>query len=455
MKIFDRFTKNNNESNMAGVGFAKMAVFTFAIAIINNVISLIVSIIAARALGPEGKGILTVVIMYPTLLYTLGHLSVYRALTVHIAAKKHSFSEFPGTVLAFVFGVSVFLIGGFVAAYFSYNKYFIQDVNFFIILAALLIIPCGIILQTFSSMLQARGRMIAFNMNSLAFNVLIFTCIAVFLGILKWGVKGGVYAYAIANIAASAVAIYLVRLESKEKWKCNWLLLKKLVFDGAKLHIGIIAYYVFLRIDMLMLEYYRQASSVGYYSIAVSIADILGLVPTTIMHVFYSRIPDLMGKENDMVRKIVLVYKHSLVLLVVTAIILGFLAKPLIILFYGKRFLPVILPFLILLPGVCFFRLNNMFSYYLVGVKKFLVISLVASLGSIMNVVLNCIFIPKYDATGAAIASVITYLIVGTAYLFAFFLISKYSFKVFLKNLVFRKEDFKLYKLAFGDIFRK
>ena len=162
MKIFDRFTENNNEVNVSGVGFAKMAVFTFGIAIVNNVIALIVSIISARALGPQGKGILTVVIMYPTLLYTIGQLGVYRAITIHIAEKKYKFSDFPGTVLTFIFLMSVLLIGGFVLAYSSFNKYFIQDVNFLIILAALTIIPCGVILQTFSSMLQAKNRMIAF-----------------------------------------------------------------------------------------------------------------------------------------------------------------------------------------------------------------------------------------------------------------------------------------------------
>ena len=447
MKIFD-FIKND-QSNVEGVGFAKMAAFTFVVSIINNVLALIVSIIAARMLGPEGKGILTIIIMYPTFLYTLGHLSVYRALTIHIAEKKFSFSNFPATVLVFIAGMSIFLVSVFVFGYFNFNKYFIQNVDFSLILIALCIIPCSIILQTFTSILQAKGRMIEFNLNGFIFNCFVLICIVVLLAVFKLGVKGGVYAYVISNVLICFVLINFVRKISHDKWKFNAELLKKLVSDGLKLHLGIIAYYILLRIDMLMLGYYRQASSVGYYSIAVSMADVLIIIPTVIMHVFYSKVPDFIDDKMDMAKKMMLVYKHSLFFLVAAAVFLALVAKPLIMLFYGDKFLPSIIPFLILLPGVCFFRQNNMFSFYLVGMKRFFVISIVASLGCLINIILNCIFIPKYDFIGAAIASVITYFIVGIIYFFVFLHISKIKAKEFFKNLIIKKEDLLLYKTLF------
>lgn len=446
--------KKKNISGIIGLNFASLTVQTFTVMILTSFISLIISIMAARVLGPEGKGILTVIILYPTLLHTLGHLSVYRALTVHVAERKYSFADFPGTAAVFVFSISAILMIGFLIAYFNFNKYFIQDINFLTILFALGIIPCAMFIQIFTSILQAKGKMFEFNLNNLLSKGLVLVFIILMLIVLRTGVNGAVFAYFIANVLATILVIYFVRKITFEKWKFNPLLLKDLIKDGVKLHIGIIASFIFLRIDMLMLGYYRQASSVGYYSIAVSMADLLIIIPTVVMHVFYSKIADMINDKKDMARKTVLVYKHTMLFMVAATLIFAVVAKPVIKIFYGEEFLPSIIPFLILLPGVCFFRQNNIFSYYLVGTKKFLLISLLATVGSLINVMLNLIFIPKYDGNGAAVASLITYFFMGTAYFVFFFRVSKFKLMEFLKKIMISKEDIIFYKTFFSKIIR-
>ncbi|MBN3040493.1 MAG: polysaccharide biosynthesis C-terminal domain-containing protein, partial [Candidatus Omnitrophica bacterium] len=225
------------------------------------------------------------------------------------------------------------------------------------------------------------------------------------------------------------------------------------IADGAKLHIGVIAGFIFLRIDMLMLEYYRQAQSVGFYSIAVSLSGLLILIPMATQKVFYSKISGLIDDKTDMAEKTIQVYKHALLPSVFTALLLVLLAKPLINIFYGNQFLPALAPFLILLPGVFFLWQNNILAYFLIGAKKLLLISSVAAFNSLLNVALNMILIPKYDSVGAAYSSLITYILVGLANLILFVRISKIGFKGFIKKLKVTKDDILFYKILFIKFF--
>ena len=127
--------------------------------------------------------------------------------------------------------------------------------------------------------------------------------------------------------------------------------------------------------------------------------------------------------------------------------IFAVLARPLIKLFYGDLFLPSFTPFLILLPGVFYLWTNNILTNYLVGMKRFLVISFIACIASIFNIFLNLIFIPRYGAQGAALASTITYVIIGTLTIVAFLRTSKYKLTKFIKELAFNRSDLMLYPL--------
>ncbi|MBN3041057.1 MAG: oligosaccharide flippase family protein, partial [Candidatus Omnitrophica bacterium] len=212
--------------DVRGLSFAGLAVQTFAASIICQVIYLAISILSARILGPQGKGILTVVILYPTLLFTFGHLSIYRAITVNLAEKKFKFEDFPASILYFTVFLSVILICVFIVCFFVFNKYFTKEANFLIIMIALAITPCMMLLQAFYSILQVKGKVFEFNLAQILHTALILVFLFVLLVIFKAGVNGAVIAYSLAAFAAALIAIGFVRKISKETWKFNLKLLK-------------------------------------------------------------------------------------------------------------------------------------------------------------------------------------------------------------------------------------
>ena len=253
------------------------------------------------------------------------------------------------------------------------------------------------------------------------------------------GVKGAVFSYVVTNAFSALLLIYFVKKITPGPWKYNGGLLKNLIKDGLLLHVAVIANFITLRIDVLMVGYYRPSSSVGYYSVAVSITELLFLISAALQMIFYSKVGDMMKDKEDMAKKTLRLYRHSLIFFILGAGTLVILVKKVLVLFYGKAFLPSLLPFFILLPGAMILYLSNLFVNYLVGVKKFIPISIIFSFGSLLNVLLNMLLIPKYDSAGAALASTITYSLNSVLVWILFLVVSGCSLKNFFKSLVFTK----------------
>ncbi len=373
-------------------------------------------------------------------------MSIYRSITVHIGEKNDDIRYFPGTVLVFSLSLSAILTGAFMIFYYILRKYFVKDVDSLIILMSLAITPCLIIIQTFSSILQAKKSMLRYNIKLIAPTALLLAFMLVMIVLLKTGVNGALFSYLMSNLLAAILGIYFVKNIIPAKWQFSGQLLKKLIKDGIKLHLGVIATFIFLRVNMFMIGYYKNISSVGYYAIASSLSDLLILIPASIQHVFYSRIPDMMDNKIMMAKKTLLVFKHAFYLSIMVVLLLCIFCRFIILFMYGNDFLPYVSAFLILLPGVWFFWQSSILAYYLVGMKKFLLISFISIGGSLINVFFNIIFIQRYDYMGAALASSLSYCILGVFYIIGFFRVSKYRAGEFINALVITREDILYYK---------
>jgi|GEM_PF-2827133 len=444
-----------SEKRDAGVGlnFARFVAGTAGVSFSGHVFSFFVSVLVARALGPTAKGIVTIVLLYPTLLFTIGHLSINRAIISYAGLSRYSVRDFCGTLGFFALLMSVFLLALFCGGYSLFPSFFISSVSPSVIFLGFLILPLFFINQLYSGILQTQNEIN--KLNAIIFSQAFFTFLvmAVMLGLGGLTIIKVVWAYVIANaISAGLALMFSLRLYSG-KWPIRPALLKGLVIDGLKLHAGVIAIIIFLKIDQLMLSRYRGVSSVGFYTISVSYSELLLLVPTAIQNVFYAKISRMLAEKIDLVPKTLLVYRHNFYLLLLLSIVLALGAYPFIIIFYGAAFLPSVMPFLVLLPGAFFLYWNNILTNYLVGTQRFWVISAVSVGAAILNIALNMIFIPLWDASGAALASSITYFLVGLAYIKVFMHYGRVTQKAFWSNLRFTRDDLSLYKEFCRSIF--
>ena len=196
-------------------------------------------------------------------------------------------------------------------------------------------------------------------------------------------------------------------------------------------------------IDTIILRNLSSSSSVGLYSIGISLANMLWIIPDAFKDVLMNKT----SKEDSIGDIIFSLKSNILISLIIT---LGFilLGKLFISVVYGSEFIDSYIATVILFFGsisMIFHKIISPLLYSKGYQKKLCVIFLSAVF---LNIVMNYILIPKFDIIGAAVASVFSYFLAGISILLIF---SK-MYKLKIKEIIFinRKELLKIKKIIKG-----
>ena len=172
---------------------------------------------------------------------------------------------------------------------------------------------------------------------------------------------------------------------------------------------------IFTSLDQVMLGFIKANESVGYYSAAIKIQNILVSLITALGAVMLPKISYVLkneGRKNfeQMIRK-------SFEFIIISAIPMCFLiiilAKEIIVVLAGKDYLPAIPMLQFLMPSLIFIGLSSVTAWQLLiplGKEKYTVIGALA--GVIVNLGLNSLMIPALGGVGAAVASTLAELAV-------------------------------------------
>ena len=228
----------------------------------------------------------------------------------------------------------------------------------------------------------------------------------------------------IGSAIAPALSVFLVReyISFGLRWfnKSYWL---GVVVRAFPIGAGLALNLLMIQTDRLMLSVLKPSISVGIYSLAYRIFDLVLVLPTFFMNAMY---PVLIKLKSDNPQKYSPAVFKSIGVLIASAVlitIVGLILSPIVIpLIWGREMVGSISAFNILILGAVFFFATAHLSWVIVIEGKQRYLPVVYGLGFIFNVVVNAIVIPQYDYIGAAWATVITevLVLVGLVYLFKF-----------------------------------
>jgi O-antigen/teichoic acid export membrane protein len=178
----------------------------------------------------------------------------------------------------------------------------------------------------------------------------------------------------------------------------------------AALPLGLIAAMQLIntQVDILMLGLYVDASQIGRYRIADQVATLVTFFSTAMNVVLAPQISHLYH-SNDLARLQSMVTGSARVVLAASVLVfasLAILGRPLIELVFGASYAPAYLPMVILAAG---HLLTVSFGPIVIvanmtGHEKTTAMIMLA--GTVVNVVLNLVLIPRLGITGAALATV-------------------------------------------------
>lgn len=380
---------------------------------VGKVVSLIISFVAtayiARHLGPSNYGQLSYAISYVGLFGFIASLGIDNVLYRDLIKFPELKDKYLGTALGLRFFTS--LISIFVCMSFAL-LFSDKDVSLLLIF----IISLTFIFNPF----QLLGYEFQADTNS-KYPSIISLVVVLILNILKIIVifydQGVIYLATIILLEPILYALgftyFRIKFYGKiKKLSFDKIIARSLLKDSLPLIFASAFFAVYARIDQVMLKNMVGTESVGLYDAAVRISELWYFLPNLIMASLFPAIINAKKVSEVLyyarVRKLfILIFTISFI----TALITMILSKYFIFIIFGAGFIGALSVLNIYVWSNIGAALNSLTQQVLLAENLSKKISWIVFLGMITNIVLNLLLIPKYGMTGAAYATLISYII--------------------------------------------
>ena len=211
---------------------------------------------------------------------------------------------------------------------------------------------------------------------------------------------------------------------------------------GLKVHLGNIVQFLHYKIDIFLVNIFLNPTAVGFYSISVALAEKIWLVSQSAGVVLFPKV----SSETDRLKLknfTPIIFRTVLATTLIGAIILLFLGRFIIVLFYSEKFSSSIEPFQVLLIGAVTMGGWKVLANDLYGRGKPELNIYISLVSVLVNIILNIVWIPEFGILGAAWATSISYTLSFIAITIVY---SKISENSILSIILFKKYDINLYK---------
>lgn len=364
------------------------------------------AIVISRVLGPADRGEYALILMTPWLLVTLGRLGLGHAVNYYASKTSPTILITNSVVLSL--GLSAVLM--FVAYLFGYffHDTFFHSIDRKLMVLMVLFVPLYVFSNHFVSLLQGLYKITLRNalpMGQSLLNLLLLLALIVFW---KQGLRGALIASlaSLALMVSAALAFLWKEIDPKEM-RLDFVFMKGLLKYGFQSHVGNVLKDLSYRSDILIIGYFLSPEQVGYYVTAVTVAEVLWIVPDAVGSVLLPRVASLSSEEakafTPAVSRIVMIAVSLLCL------VLFLLGRPMIGLAFGEKFLPAVSVLFLLLPGVLALTVWKILANDLIGRGFPTQYSVTSGVALVTMVALDLWLIPRFGIKGAAVASTVSY----------------------------------------------
>jgi len=395
---------------------------SFWLGVASGVIKLlkfILFIYVARILGATEYGKFTFAFSFIGLFIIFADLGLSQIVTREFAREKEKEKEFSAILslkILLSLGTLILILVG---SFFTVSDPLIQRI--------ILILAVCLLVGNFSGMifsfLQARQKMEYQSFASIL-EALLVTGAGLFILFYFPSVQNLSYSYLFAALITLIFVLFFFHFKiQKLSFSWNKSIWQRFLLMSWPLALAGMAGSICNQTDSVMLGYFGQITQTGWYNAAYRIIGAvlipMGLISASIFPVLSKSF----GETKEKLQKIWDYYMELMIFFAIPLVIGGIVLAPKIIDFiYGPSYTPSVLAFqiLIIMAGIIF--LYYPFYQILVVFNRQKRTFWAILAGAIINVILNWILIPKFSLYGAAVATVITQLLI-------FFLLFKFTVK--------------------------
>ncbi|MGP8329820.1 MAG: flippase [Methanosarcinaceae archaeon] len=410
-------------------------------------LGLIISALLARGLGVEGRGIYALALLLPTLIIVFTNLGVPTATAYYIANQEYDLKTALQQNISLSLWISFFTISVGVGLSLWANDLLFPGVSIQLLFLALSLVPFILLNANLTAILHGLQDFKTYNFVGIfpqSFTIF-------FLILLVWhfelGVMGALIAYGSSQIVT--VLILLVILNRKAthflmpKVFPNWRYTKKILTFGSKAYLSNAIAFLNYRVDMFLLNFLVGTGPVGIYAITVGVGENLWILSGAVSTVLFPKIASMKDEDQQRNQLTTLVARHIFWFNMLVGLVLFFTADFFITLLYGYEYRESAIALRFLIPGITFTGMSRVLANDIAGRGRPDINTIHSVIALIINIISNFLLIPKMGASGAALASTISYTSLALLKVLAFsHLFSAKWHQVFF----FTKDDFASWK---------
>ena len=398
--------------------FRRNSAEVFLTRIVVVLILLGTNVLVTRALGTSDRGVWALAVTLPLLLQQVAGLGINQS-NIYFVSRGERVRSVVVNSLIMAFVITGVLL---VIAWPLHDVILATVLNgmpagVFMLLVALM--PFSFMDLFYTSVIQGLGRFRLFNTRRLWVSLMMLGSLAIALLVFDAGLRGAVAALALTIVATGLLFLFImVRIDGIDL-RLRPALLRRTLQYGIKSYAATLASYLSYRIDLLLLAFLRGPTSVAYYAVAVSLIESLWYIPDSIGVVLFPKLSAL--KDDKAIHAFTAkVCRMTVSVTATAALVLALVGYGAIILLFGHRYEPSVVPMLVLLPGAVSIAVYKILWRNFSGRNRQQVTVVAACVALTVNVALNLALIPRFGPTGAALASTCSYTL-GAAILLVVF----------------------------------
>jgi len=420
--------------------FFRNVLGTFATEILTVLLNLLLGVLTARALGPERRGVLTLVMTLSLTMVYFADLGISKANIYLIGRRKRSEQAVASNsvVIALTIGAAVGL-----SAWLARElllRTLLRGLPRHYLGAILLLIPLLLLYTYWMALLRARQSFGLFNSLRLLMPVSLLSCTALALFVFRGGIGWAVAAYVAATSLAAGLGLFVIAFIIRVPLRFDLLLARESLAYGIKSYLQNLVGHLAYRLDIYLVALFLTPRDVAFYGIATSVAELSWYIPNSVGIVLF---PKLSSVSEERIHPLTAeACRHTLLitsLATAAVIVAGWVGIPFL---YGAAYAPSVSPLIALGPGIVAMSLYKVLTRNFSSRNRQQVSVLIATFGLGLNVALDALLIPRLSLVGAALASSCAYSAMGVVLLFAFRSDSDLSWQEILR---FKRTDLGRY----------
>lgn len=403
--------------------------------------NLLMGVAVARILGPEMMGLWVILLLIPGYAEAFGRLKFDIAAVYFLGKKKAKMGE-----MVFILNFLALLTSFIIVLLFVWNFDWFYSQLFhsshvdmhFPTYIVLLIIPLQFIFLNYSYLQIHRENVTVYNRMYIIDSLISSVGGLIMLLVLDWGILGVLLGKVLGLVFSIIYSGIKFSKIEKMKMKMNFRLILEMAKYSTYFYIGGIISHLHIYITNLLTALYLAPGQVAFFSMAKGRCEMLTrLVPTSIGTLLFPKVSksDDSNQSRELTAR---AFRVTLILLIISGITLAIAIKPIVFILYGKVYLPLTIPFWIVLPGLVLSQSTSVFSQYFSGVGRPDLMPKIAIFPLAIQALMAYILIPLMGIVGASISFLASTIALGIIQILVFLNISHCSFR----DILLKKDDF-------------